>query len=448
MKYDTRHVSKATSQQIWLPAAVALLLLAWQHTVVFAQQRLSFKTSVIAEDANMWWARALGDVNGDGFLDVVLQDNNAHGGWLGWLEGPKKGAEWKRHIIASEAPGGGTFASGDLDVGDIDGDGDLDVLGFKHPGEWVKGGAPTEIYWFSNPLEASMANQRRVSTGSPDSQGVVPKRPIIGNATIKKWKPQRIGRAPACIKDVNLVDFNGDGKLDLVTITYQKNTFTVFRQDAPDKWSKVCEMKVENLHEGMDVGDIDGDGDADVATNGYWIENPGGDLTGAWTVRSIDPKWHTQDGDWSKNGTKTFCRDITGDGRVEVFISHSERSGYPVSWYGCNDPKKEKWTEHTIDKDLVAAHTLQVFDFDRDGDFDVLTGVNMNREKGLEINSWPVRIYLNQGDGKEWKSLQLTDEGIYNGQAQDVDGDGDYDIIRLPTHDGKRLEVLINQISH
>jgi len=309
MKYDTMYVLKATSQRIWLPAAVVLILFASRQTAVFAQTELSFTTSVIAEDANLWWARALGDVNGDGLPDLVLQDNNGHGGWLGWLEGSKKGGGWKRHIIAGEAPGGGTFASGDLDV-----------------------------------------------------------------------------------------------------------------------------------------GDIEGDGDADVAANGYWLENPGGDLTGAWTVRSIDAKWYTQDGDWSKNGTKTFCCDITGDGRVEVFISHSERSGYPVSWYDCNDPKKEKWTEHMIVKDLVAAHTLQVFDFDLDGDFDVLTGVNKNRAKGLKVNSWPVRVYLNQGDGKEWKALQLTDEGIYNGQAHDVDGDGDCDIIRLPTHDGERLEVLTNQI--
>jgi hypothetical protein len=404
--------NKTVSQRIGLLAAVVSALFALQHGQVLAQQELTFEKRVIAADANMWWARALGDVNGDGFLDVALQDNNARGGWLGWLEGSRNGGFWKRHIIANKAPGGGTFACGDLDVGDIDRDGDLDLLGFEHPGEWDAGGVPTDVYWFSNP----------------------------------DWTPRRIGRAPAFVKDVNLVDLNGDDKLDLVTITYGGNKFTVFRQDAPDKWSVACEMEVENLHEGMDVGDIDGDGDADVATNGYWLENPAGDLSCKWIVRSVDAKWYTQDGDWSKNGTKTFCRDITGDGRVEVFISHSERAGYPVSWYSCSDPKRGKWTEHIIAEDLVAVHTLQVFDFDLDGDFDVLTGVNKNRAKGLDVETWPAVIYLNQGEGNEWRSHRLTDEGIYNGQAQDVDGDGDCDIIRLPTHDGQRLELLINQI--
>jgi hypothetical protein len=286
------------------------------------------------------------------------------------------------------------------------------VLGIEHPGEWDDGGAASEIYWFSNP----------------------------------DWKPTRIGRVPAFIKDLNLTDLNGDDRLDLVTITYEGNALTVFRQDAPDKWMKAREQQVENLHEGMDVGDIDGDGDADVATNGYWLENPAGDLSGEWTVRSIDAKWHSQSGDWSRNGTKVFCRDITGDGRVEVFISHSERAGYPVSWYKSSDPKRGKWVEHKIVDDLVAAHTLQVFDFDMDGDFDVLTGVNKNRAKGLQAESWPAAIYLNQGDGTEWKTLRLTDDGIYNGQAHDMDGDGDYDIIRLATHDGRQLELLVNQV--
>lgn len=413
MSSENQRAWVASSHRIGLPGTFAFLMLASCGVAIATAEELHFNTSIIADDANMWWARALGDINGDGRLDLALQDNNARGGWLGWLEAPQTaGSPWQRHIIAKQAPGGGTFACGDLDVGDIDGDGDLDVLGFKHPGEWDEGGAPTEIFWYSNP----------------------------------EWKSHRIGRAPDFIKDVNLVDFNGDGKLDLVTITYEENTLSVFRQDAPDRWSLAHEMVINNLHEGMDVGDIDGDGDADVTTNGYWLENPAGDLTGPWKVRSIDKKWHAQGGDWSKNGTKVFCRDIQGDGRVEVFVSHSERAEYPVSWYECRDPKQGQWTEHVIAKGLVAAHTLQVFDFDLDGEFDVLTGVNKNRAKGLGGETWPAIIYRNQGEGKSWKAHRLTDQGIYNGQAGDVDGDGDFDIIRLPTHDGSRLELLINQI--
>ena len=201
---------------------------------VYAQSDLEFTPILIENEANLWWARALGDINGDGILDLVLQNNNGHGGWLGWYEAQNKGRSWKRHIIAEKAPNGGTFGCGDMDIGDIDNDGDLDILGFEHPGEWDEGGTETEIFWYDNP----------------------------------NWKPHPIGQAPDFIKDLNLTDFNNDGKLDLVTITYTENIMSIFRQDAPDKWNRVKQFTVVNLHEGMDVGDIDGDGDPDVAANG------------------------------------------------------------------------------------------------------------------------------------------------------------------------------------
>jgi len=95
---------------------------------------------------------------------------------------------------------------------------------------------------------------------------------------------------------------------------------------------------------------------------------------------------------------------------------------------------------------LAAAHTLKVFDMDKDGNYDVVTGVNKDRAKGLKVNYWPVIVYLNQGNNLVWKRHLITDDGIYNGQVADLDGDGDFDIFRLPTHSAKLFEVLVNQL--
>ncbi len=370
-----------------------------------------FKVHSIDKDAEMWWARAIVDINGDKVLDIVLQNNNAHGGWLGWIEAQDGGKKWKRNIIAETSPNGEAFASGDLDAGDVDGDGDVDIIAAAHAGEWDEGGGPSTIYWYENP----------------------------------SWKAHKIGEVVGFIKDLNLTDFNKDGKMDVCAAVFVTNILTIIRQDSPKKWTTVHQIKVHNLHEGMDAGDIDGDGDNDIAANGYWIESPGGNLAADWPIHMIHNRWNNQNGDWSRNATKHFCRDIDGDGKAEVFISHSERSGYPVAYYSAKDPKKGPWKEHVIIKDLSSAHTLQVFDFDNDGDQDVLTGINMNRAKGLELTSFPVLLMLNKGDNKTWTKQTLTNEGIYNGQAADIDNDGDIDIVRLQTHDGKELEVWMNQ---
>jgi len=293
------------------------------------------------------------------------------------------------------------------------------VLGLAHPGEWKQAAAPTEIYWYQNPL--------------PD-----------GNLAKDAWTAHHIGRAPAFIKDLKLADFNGDGRVDLVAITFVGHRFLVFRQDSPTQWTQVQDFAIPNLHEGLHVGDITGNGLPDVAANGYWVENPGGDLTGPWKVRSIDDKWHNQTSDWSRNATKVFCHDITGDGRVEVFLSHSERSGYPVSWYRADDPRTGPWIEHKITDKLIAVHTLQVFDFDGDGHHDVLAGMNAGRARALGATEFPVIVFLNQGDNRSWTACVVSNEGIYNGQGGDLTGDGVTDIFRLASHDASLFEVLVN----
>ncbi len=379
-----------------------------------------FDVHTIEMNAVLMWARAVGDVNGDGLLDLLFQDNNGHGGALGWYEAREGGRSWVRHVIALVTPNGQPFAAGSLDAADVDGDGDVDVVGLSHPGEWKQADAPTELFWYENP------------------------RPAADPATAP-WRAYYIGRAPAFTKDVRFADFDRDGRVDLVAITYRGEKLLVWRQVDTQRWQAVHTMTIPNLHEGMDVGDLDGDGFPDVAANGYWVRCPGTSLTDAWALGRIDAKWHNQTGDWSRNATKVLCRDLDRDGRAEVILSHSERAGYPVSWYRANSPQLATWIEHVIVSNRTAVHTLQVADFDRDGYLDVMVGTNPGRARNLGEKRFPVSIFFGRPGYQQWQEVLLTEEGIYNGQVADVNGDGWPDIIRLRSHEPSRLEVWLNR---
>jgi hypothetical protein len=371
---------------------------------------VGFHAVTISDEAELWWARTLADINGDSLIDVVLQHANGSGGWLGWLEATTDSTGgWPRHIIADSLADGRRFAAGDLDHGDLDGDGDPDVIGVVHPGEWTDADAPAYLYWFEN----------------------------------HSWERHPIGQIPDALKDIDLADFDGDGRLDIVAVTFEEHVLTIFRQQADGTFSIAHQIVLENLHEGMDTGDLDGDGDPDIATNGYWLENPGQDLSRPWSVGVIDEIWHNQTGDWSRNATKVAVADLDGDGRNEVLIAHSERTGYPLALYRLDDPDSGTWSKTVLLDSLPAAHSLQVADFDGDGRSDILTGVNRSRAQNLDLQDFPVYLVMNREAG--WDTVRIHSEGIYNAQVADFDADGDPDVFRYPTHDDTHFEVLVNR---
>ncbi len=372
---------------------------------------LDFQKRTIADSVQFLWAHDPVDLNGDNIADLLFIDNNGYGGKVGYYAGQREPGVWEKTLISASNLSEDEFAMGDIEGGDIDNDGDIDLVVAQHPGEWEAASEPSTIFWYENP----------------------------------GWKAHAIGEAPNFIKDVSIADFNNDGKMDIATLNFEESTLRIFQQIAADKWQLVQAYEnYGNLHEGMDVGDINADNFMDIVAGGHIFYSPGEDLTLTWPAENIDKKWNNQTGDWSRNGTKIFLRDLDGDKKSEVFVSHSERAGFPLSYYKNVDGI---WKEHVIADSIPACHTLQVFDIDLDGDFDVLSGVNKSRAQGLGFDAFPVTIFLANENHTEWEPMLISEDGIYNGQVVDYDGDGDLDIFRYQTHDATTYELFENTLN-
>ena len=315
-------------------------------------------------------SKTLGDLNGDGFLDAVVAGT---GGEIVWYQYP----DWQRRTIVSSGGGWTT----DLEVADIDGDGDADVVASDR---------------FSNARVVWIENQ--------------------GGGL--SWAIRPVGGPDA--HDIEVADLDRDGRLDIVT-RLQGSTgdqIVVWRQQADGSWSQStigCPTG-----EGLDLADLDGDGDHDIVIGGYWYENDGS-TNGGWAETRFAL-------DWGHAATVVFAGDINGDGRADVAITPSESAGgnYRIGWYEAPaDPRTVGWTSHTIEPQVeTIVHGLALGDLDGDGDLDVATA-----EMHQGSNPDEVRVYYNDNAaGTSWTRQVLDGDGSHNIRVADIDADGDLDI--------------------
>ncbi|MEW6681763.1 MAG: VCBS repeat-containing protein [Nitrospirota bacterium] len=303
----------------------------------------------------------LGDVSGDGNMDVVIGSQGAQVAGLVWYQYPT----WERHAVAS-----GEFTT-DGQLADIDGDGDLDIV-ISSLGE--KEG---KIVWFEN------------DSGSDP----------------REWIPHVVGSAYG--HDVVVGDMNADGKMDIVTC--DKKEVVLWTQVSLDVFKG--HIIIERQGEGIALEDMDEDRDLDIVFGGSWLENAGTGAQG-WTRYPIAPKWSPD--------TRVAIADMNDDGLPDVVLSVSEGKG-GISWFESpKDPRTDPWAEHSIEKGgLDGAHSLQVADIDGDGDFDIVTAEMHTSWKRR------VLVYFNKGGSFEPAVLARTGSHNMRSADIDNDGDID-----------------------
>ncbi len=323
-----------------------------------------------------WGQTALVDMDRDGDLDFVTGQS---GGDIYWYE-YQDADHWTRHLLGNSSPS---------DVGgvavDVDGDKWID---------FVAGGA-----WYRNP-------------GSPRT---------------KPFDRRVFDNVPR-VHDVLAADINGDGALDIVTMSDQNNVrWYKIPKDPSQPWER--HDVGPSVHAGISVGDIDGDGDLDILRSNVWFENADGDGL-RWLEHPTVPCGGKTG--WQANATRSAVCDINRDGHNDVVLADAEISGAKIAWLENLDGRGRSWNRHELphgDTDPRGAyHSLAVADFDADGDLDIFS-CEMEWVGGARQPRWFIWENVD-GKGANFVERVILDAGLGGHEAvvADVDRDGDLDI--------------------
>ena len=332
---------------------------------------------------------AVGDVDRDGDMDVIAG--------AVWFEAPN----WTRHElrpVKSFSVHRG-YSDSFLDfVLDVNRDGWIDLVQFDFPGR--------AAYWYENPKGRAVAWTRRVV------------------------HPAAASESPA------LADVNGDGRDDLLFM--EAGTRQMVWMEPPTRvgdttWTRhpigdpLPASRSRAVPHGIGFSDMDGDGRRDVISIDAWWHAPD----------RPDAEWEEHAADLGAPAAQMYAFDVDGDGDRDVVSSSAH--DYGLWWHEqVKDPAGAvRWIRHTIDDRISVTHALATADLDGDGMMDIVTGKRFLAHNGNDPGEFDPSVLFWYRGGRDRVGRPTFTPYLIDGDAgvglqivmADVTGDGRPDIV-------------------
>ena len=287
------------------------------------------------------------------------------------------GTSFTEHLIADSFDGAVS-----VDVADLDGDTDLDIV--------VAGWHANSVIWWEN---------------------------TAGNGSA--WTEHTIDADADWAISVMAIDLDKDGDKDIVGAAYSDQDVIWWENgNNGSSWTKhIVHGGVEGANS-VYVADIDGDMDLDILAAGtiaddvIWWENSDGNGT-TWNEHLVAGSF---DG-----ASSVYASDMDKDGDVDIIASAYNAD--TISWWENTAGNGSAFTQHNITQSFDGASSVITTDLDRDGDQDIIA----TAYEGGTVTWWE----NGNGDGSSWNenSLSSSMSGANSVRTADLNSDGEADII-------------------